>query len=862
MRKIHQKMILDLLRSLGEANDNAKKLLQKKETQTLTNLLADCQDTAIQIGEFIQRSENSEKVTVKYIQEYCDLLYYANDELAKPDSGAGVIKKLQKQIFKIENSVNSELKPDKIEIAFFPYKASMWDSLESIWFAAKDDPACDAYVVPIPYYDLLPDKQLGRMHYEGKQYPDYVPVTDWQEYNIEERRPDVIFIHYPYDDAAQNATVQPDFYAKRLREYCDLLIYVPYFVSAGDTVPEYNIALPGVLFSNHVIVQSEKIRQSYIDQFKKYNYDYGWKGQFGKPEEKFIALGSPKFDKVINAKREDFVIPQEWERLIRKPDGSAKKVVLYNTHMFTWINGGAQYFKKLRDVFDTFSKRDDVVLWWRPHPNTELNFRTMCPHLLGQYEKTVSDYKSGGWGIYDDTADLNRAIACSDAYYGDGGSLVALYQCTGKPMMYQNYKTSEHFVNRAACSWWYDDGENFWFVHGQFNALFKMPKVSLIPEYIGSFPDERFDDRPYVRAAQNGDKLYFSPWMAKEIAVFDIKTKTFEKISFRKESEEVNLDRSFLTAFSKGKYIFFTPYKYPAIIRLDTQTNELAFFDDWLAPLQKLITNTVDNEKDIFFHAPYFDGKTIWLPAYCGNAVVAFDTETLVSVVHTAGRKSYQYGGICFDGENFWLTPRYDTPVVKWHPQKGVLRELPNPCADAAKKCYPFYSAYCGGFVWLLPYQVSSINIKAVKIDVKTDTVYDADEFAQEVKNPEDVFYSWCTYYHVFVANETIYAASGVTGNLIEYDCLSKERKESPIIYSPEVITELREKLESSSAEAIVYNEDTFITLPALINRIVKARAIHNSQQALRQISGNTDGTAGKEIYEHCKNNVFERNLK
>lgn len=43
-----------------------------------------------------------------------------------------------------------------------------------------------------------------------------------------------------------------------------------------------------------------------------------------------------------------------------------------------------------------------------------------------------------GWGIYDDTPDIDRAIALSDAYYGDMSSVVELYKVTGKPIMIQN----------------------------------------------------------------------------------------------------------------------------------------------------------------------------------------------------------------------------------------------------------------------------------------------------------------------------------------------------------------------------------------------------------------------------------------
>ena len=38
---------------------------------------------------------------------------------------------------------------------------------------------------------------------------------------------------------------------------------------------------------------------------------------------------------------------------------------------------------------------------------------------------------------------MNRAIAVSDAYYGDQSSLVALYRKTGKPIMIQNADVRE-----------------------------------------------------------------------------------------------------------------------------------------------------------------------------------------------------------------------------------------------------------------------------------------------------------------------------------------------------------------------------------------------------------------------------------
>ena len=62
----------------------------------------------------------------------------------------------------------------------------------------------------------------------------------------------------------------------------------------------------------------------------------------------------------------------------------------------------------------------------------------MRPQLWIEYDKLVRQYREEGWGIYDDTSDLDRAIALSDAYYGDGSSVVQLCQEKGIPVLIQN----------------------------------------------------------------------------------------------------------------------------------------------------------------------------------------------------------------------------------------------------------------------------------------------------------------------------------------------------------------------------------------------------------------------------------------
>ena len=294
-------------------------------------------------------------------------------------------------------------------------------------------------MVPIPYFDKNPDGSLGQMHYDGNQYPDDVPVTSWQEYDMAARRPDVVFIHNPYDEWNYVTSVHPDFYAKKLREYTDMLVYIPYFICIGDVVREEFCISPGPIYADRVILQSDEVRKKYIEYYHRWEDSQGCKDVFGKAEEKFLALGSPKLDKVKSAKREDYVLPEEWRKLIERKDGSRRKVVLYNTTIGAMLQDTGKMLAKIRDVIEVFrGHREEVVLLWRPHPLLRETLQSMRSQVVDVYDEIVERYREEAWGIYDNTADMYRAITVSDAYYGDNSSVVELYKQTGKPIMIQN----------------------------------------------------------------------------------------------------------------------------------------------------------------------------------------------------------------------------------------------------------------------------------------------------------------------------------------------------------------------------------------------------------------------------------------
>ena len=260
-------------------------------------------------------------------------------------------KNMYRNTYQFNNKPVNKQNKRKKEVVFLPYKASMWDSLELVWKKAEKDKNTNAVVIPIPYYDKNPDGSFGELHYEADKFPPDVPIVRYDEYDFATKHPDVIYIHNPYDEGNFVTSVHPFFYSKNLKNYTDELVYIPYFV-LNDPDPENEndlkgienyVMVPAVINATRVIVQSGQMKKAYVEILTR-NTRPDMR-QFW--EKRIEGTGSPKIERVKNLRKEDFLLPKEWERLIYREspvgDGSTcektgiengqnkKKIIFYNT---------------------------------------------------------------------------------------------------------------------------------------------------------------------------------------------------------------------------------------------------------------------------------------------------------------------------------------------------------------------------------------------------------------------------------------------------------------------------------------------------------------------------------------------------
>ena len=661
MRKVHKRQIEDFIKLLEQAHLEIKKAINTQEYAVAMDLLGQCQEGAIGIGNLIESEEGEGFVTVSYVESYCELAYQLHEELIQQGmnqtakqktlqtiNGNRIYKNLRKSLIQIENSVKHDIH-GRQEVVFFPYKASMWDSLESVWMAADADLDCDAYVVPIPYYERNADGTLGTYHYEGNDLPDYVQVVPYDTYNIETRRPDVVYIHNPYDQGNFVTSVDPRYYSSRLKKYTDCLVYIPYYATAGG-MSEGQALCEAYLHVDYIVIQSKRM-QLFFDP--------------SVPGRKFLPLGSPKFDRVIRMCENPPKMPEQW-----REKAKGRKVYFYNTSINGMLGNTEIFLKKMEYVFDCFEGREDACLLWRPHPLLESTFDSMRPSYRPWYDTLKKRFIDGNLGIYDDTPDMTKTIALSDAYIGDSGtSVTSLFGIVGKPLfIFNNWINTlpekddwRGEIINPTFDIWGDDryqvtkNNQLWFSEkNDYHYKFYM---DLGIGYSGG--------RYYIRAVEIKEKIYVLPSNAQNILV--IKNKKIKKIDFKTQIAQRG---AFFNYWYNEKYIFLFPNQYPVLLRFNIETEELQGIEG----IQPFNVRSINGEwqiggiglygNELVFASPednqfiFMDIDTLNARGLCSNSESNIGTQTIVP-----------------DGDELWLLPLNGMTITRWNPKTGKVRE-------------------------------------------------------------------------------------------------------------------------------------------------------------------------------------------
>lgn len=847
MRKIQKKQIIDFTALLEEAHEELKKVIGMKQYAEAADLLGQCQQGAIQIGELIEQEEGEDAPTISCLESYCELVFQIHESICQgSDVNANrIYKNLRKSLINIENSVKNDIK-DRIEMVFLPYKASMWDSLESVWEAADADPDCDAYVVPIPYYDRNPDGSLGTYHYEGGELPPYVPVTHYEEYSFEDRKPDAAYIHNPYDNTNYVTTIDPRFYSGELKKHTECLVYIPYYSTTGG-MAESQALCPAYSNADYIVIQAPKYR-GFFDA--------------GLPDKKFLAFGSPKFDSIIYKCQNPMKPPEEWQRKM-----TGKKVYFYNTSINGMLGNTEAFLKKMEYVFEIFRGREDACLLWRPHPLLESTFDSMRKGYRPAYDDLKKRFIEEDIGILDLTPAIENTIALSDVYIGDSGtSVTSLFGVAGKPLFIFNNNIHTlpekddwrgERINCPSFDVWgrarYQVTRNnqLWFSENDdFHYKFYM---DLGTGYSGG--------GYYTYAVEIGNKIYVIPGNAQHLLI--IENKKIKKIELRKQFGQGG---AFSGCWYNERYLFLFPFRNPQLIRFDLDTEEIRYING----IQKFWVRNVRGEWRRGGVAFY--GNELVFASPEDNQFLFMDIDSLkIRSVSSHSESSLGTQGIVPDGENLWLLPLNGMVLICWNPKTGEVKEYDDlpPDFQSARPPYgyeceerPFgniaVSRESGSEKIVLSPYWGNMYLSLDRATGKMEKWELPITFSDSVRN--GYFTAWSKGGFVIPLSQRGKSDCRIwcepEKKLFDINIDSKEYKEVSIEYDyDDLMKHEPGYMEESEWMQYCLNENAFNSLKDLLDGDITGNQFDKARQlkAFAKINANTDGTCGRNVYEFMK---------
>ncbi len=411
----------------------------QESIERIINLLQESQQLAIDYGNMMEQVLGEGSSFIHLLEQYCEALYQIYTRFVPEDGVSSEVEGCNKlndievtgvcdELDTIGASIAEELEQkifNRKVVLFLPVLSKNWSSLDNLWQKYAADETVDVYVVPLPYYYKDYDGSSRKVCCDAAEFPKEICAQDYTlltpEY-LEMLHPEIIVIQNPYDSWNSAISVPPMFYAENIRKYADELVYVQSFVlDEYSKINEreyfnmkYYVTMPGVVYADHIMVQSENMRHMYIEKLMEFA------GEETKDvwEQRVSVL-----PKVAADQGEEYILQGSVQ------DNGQKKKVFYGISYGAYIGDVEAAQGKIERNFQLFEKcKDQIELTIQVFPNSPESdeVKEFISTILGNYSGKMIEY-----GVECQPKDY-------DAYYGDGMPLVIQFRDAGKPVMVQD----------------------------------------------------------------------------------------------------------------------------------------------------------------------------------------------------------------------------------------------------------------------------------------------------------------------------------------------------------------------------------------------------------------------------------------
>jgi phosphorylcholine metabolism protein LicD len=430
----------ECLKELQTMVDGISEKIQLAEWEDALQLLTNCQQLAVDLGTLTEEVKGEKRkstaAVVGSLETFCEALY---SQYAALSTGAGAVIDGLKDSFDIVKENIERYIINRKEALFVSTGENRWSGFRALYEQAIEAGDTDVYVVVVP---VMQKDTYGCIISSDDEAADCgFEYEDWKTFSLELHMPDVIFIQDGYDRENPCLAIPEMYYAENLQRYTDKLVFVPPFTvnefKREDSTDWYNmkhyVTVPGVVRADVVLVQSENMKQNYVERLTE-----------------FAGEGSRKIweQRVINYNKDsDSAAP-----------GCKKKRMLYCIGLNEIFEHSKDILEKVENRLDIMKKQSDKLdvlvclypsdeaVWMEAEPGisqrllntirleTEKNDKLIYKRMQMRTDGVKTSVKSG-----QQAEAVQNILDSCDAYYGSPTPYAHYFNFRSKPVMLCDY---------------------------------------------------------------------------------------------------------------------------------------------------------------------------------------------------------------------------------------------------------------------------------------------------------------------------------------------------------------------------------------------------------------------------------------
>lgn len=437
LQKKHLQEVLDFeIPAYKYDSEKIPKRNGKQETDTAKGIIKEC---LFSMEEYLRLARKNIDALVTVQQLTIDLGNFIEANYNKPDI-VGKIEKICENIFNVYNDVTTDglrALENQYEELKGHVKSDILSKEEVVFLVAREsdlrwyrqyykkemDAGNEVYVICMAYFYKDYDGALINPEYEIEKMPEEIRALGYNEFDMELHYPKRVYTLDAYEDFNPVWSIQPDYYCSNLINKAEKIIYITPFKLEEFSKESYrayfNMAsycnMPGVCNADEVIVQSENMRNLYVEKLSEFageNTRCIW-------EEKIKVNEFTANEK--NPKK-------------RVTD---KKLLMIHVGISTFSQYGTKMTDKLMRIYEILKENGNQIEYvWSVSPIVKESLKGINEKVYNEFlhvDKMLKEGQFRGEVIKED----EYGMVC-DGYYGDSSTYVQQFRNVNKPVMILN----------------------------------------------------------------------------------------------------------------------------------------------------------------------------------------------------------------------------------------------------------------------------------------------------------------------------------------------------------------------------------------------------------------------------------------